>query len=172
MRQQTLRNTLRWSYDLLDEGEQRLFRRLSVFVDGWTLEAVEAMATAGQESGGDVLSPLEGVASLLDKSLLLQIEQEGEVLFQGYELSRGQCAQVGEQTMQWTERVQLVRSQAVAQRESASYSGTSSAGPRPKRPIRRIICTSACLRSTNAPVQRFPPAASAELCCAEWECWF
>src|SRR5262249_13320101 len=38
-RQQTLRNTIDWSYDLLDAGEQALFRRLGVFVGGWTLEA-------------------------------------------------------------------------------------------------------------------------------------
>src|SRR5260221_910335 len=42
-RQQTLRNTLAWSYDLLDESEQALFRRLSVFAGGFTLEAVQAV---------------------------------------------------------------------------------------------------------------------------------
>ena len=40
-RQQTLRNTIDWSYDLLDAGEQALFRRLGVFVGGCTLEAAE-----------------------------------------------------------------------------------------------------------------------------------
>ena len=42
-RQQTLRNTLQWSYDLLDEDEQRAFRRLSVFVGNFSLEAAEAI---------------------------------------------------------------------------------------------------------------------------------
>src|SRR5207302_4268191 len=42
-RQQTLRNTIQWSYDLLDERERWLFRLLSVFVGGCTLEAVEAV---------------------------------------------------------------------------------------------------------------------------------
>src|SRR6266699_3451177 len=42
-RQQTLRNTIEWSYNMLDEQEQRLFRQLSVFVGGCTLEAVEAV---------------------------------------------------------------------------------------------------------------------------------
>ena len=42
-RQQTLRNTIAWSYDLLDAGEQTLFRRLGVFVGGCTLEAAEAV---------------------------------------------------------------------------------------------------------------------------------
>src|SRR5207248_4108425 len=44
-RQQTLRNTIAWSYDLLEEPEQRLFRRLSVFVGGFSLEAAEAVCS-------------------------------------------------------------------------------------------------------------------------------
>jgi predicted ATPase/DNA-binding CsgD family transcriptional regulator len=71
-RQQTLRNTIQWSYDLLSEEEQRLFRRLAVFVGGCTLEAVEALCSMLGSGGTSVL---DGVASLLDKSLLQQIEQ-------------------------------------------------------------------------------------------------
>ena len=76
-RQQTLRNTLRWSYDLLGPEEQRLFRRLSVFVGGWSLEAVEAVVHADQEASSGRVSVLDGVDSLLDNSLLLQVKQEG-----------------------------------------------------------------------------------------------
>ena len=75
VRQQTLRNTLAWSYDLLDVEEQRLFRRLSVFAGGCTLEAVEGLPTALGDTSADVL---DGVASLMDKSLLRQVEQDGE----------------------------------------------------------------------------------------------
>src|SRR5437868_12227275 len=64
-RQQTLRNTLKWSYDLLEEEEQRLFRRLAVFVGGWSLEAAEAAADAGQPADQARVSVLDGVASLL-----------------------------------------------------------------------------------------------------------
>ncbi len=46
-RQQTLRATLDWSYDLLGEPEQVLLRRLSVFAGGWTLEAAEAVCARG-----------------------------------------------------------------------------------------------------------------------------
>jgi predicted ATPase/DNA-binding CsgD family transcriptional regulator/tetratricopeptide (TPR) repeat protein len=74
-RQRTLRNTLQWSYDLLTEQEQRLFRWLSIFVGGCTLEAAEALFRA---SGYQASSVLEGVASLLDKSLVQQTEREGE----------------------------------------------------------------------------------------------
>jgi predicted ATPase/DNA-binding CsgD family transcriptional regulator len=75
VRQQTLRNTLAWSYDLLDAKEQQLFRRLSVFVSGCTLEAVEGLYTALGEMPADVL---DGIVSLMDKSLLQQMEQDGE----------------------------------------------------------------------------------------------
>ena len=75
-RQQTLRNTIAWSYNLLDTQEQRLFQRLSIFVGGCTLEAVEAVSSGVGDGAGSVF---DGVASLLDKSLLLQREQvQGE----------------------------------------------------------------------------------------------
>ncbi|TMC90872.1 MAG: hypothetical protein E6J22_12435 [Chloroflexi bacterium] len=66
-RQQTLHKTLGWTYDVLSPEEQTLFRRLSVFVGGCSLHAAEAMAAA---LGGITISVLDGVASLLDKSLL------------------------------------------------------------------------------------------------------
>jgi predicted ATPase len=78
VRQQTLRNTIQWSYDLLDIQEQQLFRRLSVFVGGWTLEAAEVVVRAGQQTNPDALPVLDGIASLLDKSLLLQVAQDDE----------------------------------------------------------------------------------------------
>ena len=49
-RQQTIRNTIDWSYDLLDEAEQTLFARLGVFVGGCTLEAAEASVQRGWRS--------------------------------------------------------------------------------------------------------------------------
>ena len=78
VRQQTLRNTLAWSYDLLSAPEQRLFRWLSVFVGGCTLEAAEVVCQSPQEDGEHSFSVLEGIASLLDKSLVQQTEHDGE----------------------------------------------------------------------------------------------
>jgi predicted ATPase/transcriptional regulator with XRE-family HTH domain len=77
VRQQTLRDTILWSYQLLDAQEQRLFRRLSVFAGGCTLEAADALCTAldRDRSAGRLL---EHVTSLLDKSLLQTIQQEGK----------------------------------------------------------------------------------------------
>jgi predicted ATPase/class 3 adenylate cyclase len=74
-RQQNLRNTIEWSYDLLNAEEQRLFRRLSVFAGGCTLEAIESVCAAF----GDEVGPVwDAVTSLIDKSLLQQTEQEAE----------------------------------------------------------------------------------------------
>ena len=78
-RQQTLHGTIAWSYDLLSPEQQQLFRHLAVFVDGWDLEAAEALCTA---RGGLSADMLEGMASLVDKSLLRQEEQAaGETRF-------------------------------------------------------------------------------------------
>jgi predicted ATPase len=63
-RQATMRATIGWSYDLLPEPEQALFRRLGVFAGGFELEAAEAVCDAG----------LDGLQSLIDKSLLRRDE--------------------------------------------------------------------------------------------------
>jgi predicted ATPase len=70
-RQQTLRRAIDWSYELLDEDERTLFRRLGIFVGGCTLEAARAVYDTADEREMDVL---EGVTALLDKSLLQREE--------------------------------------------------------------------------------------------------
>jgi predicted ATPase/DNA-binding CsgD family transcriptional regulator len=77
LRQRNLRSTLSWSYQLLDAWEQRLFRHLSVFVGGCTLEAAEVVCGTLRESEEEG-SILDRIASLLDKSLLKQTEQDDE----------------------------------------------------------------------------------------------
>lgn len=76
-RQRTMRDAVAWSHHLLDAREQRLFRRLSVFAGGWTLEAAETIcgedvvaphASGGDSGRGEVL---ETLASLVEKSLVL-----------------------------------------------------------------------------------------------------
>jgi predicted ATPase/class 3 adenylate cyclase len=66
-RQQTLRSTIAWSFDLLGPDEQLLFARLAVFVDGCTPEAARAVCDPNGELG---LDPLDGLSSLLEKNLL------------------------------------------------------------------------------------------------------
>ncbi len=70
-RQQTIRNTIDWSYQLLDAGEQMLFRRLSVFTGGCTLEAAAPVCNADGDLPFDVV---DGLAALVDQSLLKQLE--------------------------------------------------------------------------------------------------
>ncbi len=71
VRQQTLRGAIEWSYELLADEEKKLFRRLSVFVGGCTLDAAEIVCNAEGDLEIDIL---EGLAALLDKSLLRQEE--------------------------------------------------------------------------------------------------
>jgi predicted ATPase/class 3 adenylate cyclase len=73
-RQQTLRDTIDWSYEMLDAGEQDAFRLLSLFA-GATLEAVEAVAE--QMGRFDAYDVFETVGSLVDKSLLRQTQEAG-----------------------------------------------------------------------------------------------
>jgi non-specific serine/threonine protein kinase len=67
-RQRTIRGTLDWSHDLLSEAERILFRRLSVFAGGWTLEASEVVVS--DESMGES-KVLELISGLVEKSLII-----------------------------------------------------------------------------------------------------
>ena len=69
----TLRGALDWSFELLSEDEKELFRRLSVFAGGWTLEASEAVGARGDVEEGEVLDVLSG---LVDKSLVVARERQ------------------------------------------------------------------------------------------------
>ena len=72
-RQQTLRATIEWSYQLLEPAEQRLLELLSVFAGG-SVEAIEAVAAGLDEAAGVPLDAVDGLGSLLDKSLIRQAE--------------------------------------------------------------------------------------------------
>jgi predicted ATPase len=88
-RQQTLRGAIAWSYDLLEETDRTLFAGLAVFVGGAGLDAIEAVC--GPDQAGDVL---DGLASLVDKSLLRQGEgADGEPRFTMLETIREYAAE-------------------------------------------------------------------------------
>lgn len=74
-RQQTLRNAIDWSYDLLTAAEQKLLRRLAAFWGGCTLEGAEAVANTANDLGSDILDLM---SSLVDKSLIQQRQRENE----------------------------------------------------------------------------------------------
>jgi predicted ATPase/class 3 adenylate cyclase len=69
-RQRALRSTIDWSYQLLDEADKTLFRRLGVFAGSWTLDAMAAVCATGD------LDAFEGLASLVDKSLVYRRSDE------------------------------------------------------------------------------------------------
>lgn len=69
-RQQTVRATIQWSYDLLSTAQQALFRRLAVFAGGWTLEAAQEVAEI------DILDDFE---QLIDASLVIPGDQTGDI---------------------------------------------------------------------------------------------
>ena len=71
-RQQTMRNAIAWSYDLLAPEEQALFRRLAVFVDGFDLEAAHAI------TGDPAIDVVDRIGALVEQNLLRLIERAGE----------------------------------------------------------------------------------------------
>lgn len=74
-RQQTLRATIDWSYNLLSDPERILLRRLTAFAGGWTLEAAEAVCADAQVRAAEILDLL---AALVNKSLVMVDREQGQ----------------------------------------------------------------------------------------------
>ncbi len=90
-RHQTIRATIDWSYNLLSAKEQVLFRRLSVFIGGWTLEAAEFVCTGEDTTTKNVLTTediLELLGQLVNKSLVITDERSGEFRYRLLETIR------------------------------------------------------------------------------------
>ncbi len=123
-RQQTLRAAMNWSYELLSPAEQKLFRRLSVFVGGCTLEGAEAVC----DTKGDLnLDLLDGLASLVDKSLVQQIEPANDELrFVMLETIREYALEKLEASEEEasTKRAQAAYCLVLAEEGAAEHSGT------------------------------------------------
>jgi predicted ATPase/class 3 adenylate cyclase len=83
-RQQTLRGAIAWSYELLGEEDRALFRRISVFAGGTTLEAIEAVAV----DEGQAWDAFDGLERLVDQSLVRSTDSSGEPRFLMYETIR------------------------------------------------------------------------------------
>jgi predicted ATPase/class 3 adenylate cyclase len=84
-RHQTLRAAIDWSYNLLPASEQILFRRLAIFVGGWTLEAAESICVDELIKTAEVLELLE---QLINKSLVLMEETQGQTRYRMLETMR------------------------------------------------------------------------------------
>jgi predicted ATPase/DNA-binding SARP family transcriptional activator/DNA-binding CsgD family transcriptional regulator len=104
-RQQTLRATLDWSHDLLDEPERRLFRRLSVFAGGWTLEAAEEVSLGEGITRDEVMDLL---SRLVDKSLVLAEASPGTEAELRYRLLEP-IRQYGQERLQESREAERVR---------------------------------------------------------------
>jgi predicted ATPase/DNA-binding SARP family transcriptional activator len=98
-RQQTLRATVDWSYGLLSESERALFRRLSVFAGGWSLEAAEAVCADDSDSPSAPANDLQTstldrstvwdlLSELVDKSLVLMEDRQGTTRYRFLETVR------------------------------------------------------------------------------------
>src|SRR5512139_271523 len=105
-RQQTLRALIDWSYQLLSEEERLLFRRLAVFVGGWTLDAAESVC--GEERRG--FDVLELLTRLVDKSLIYVEHSGGESRYHRLETIR----QYAREKLLDTEEVALLRDRHLA----------------------------------------------------------
>jgi non-specific serine/threonine protein kinase len=105
-RQQTLRNTITWSYDLLDAREQAMFRRLAVFVGGFSLEAAQSLCVPAVVDSDDAV--LDMVESLLAKNLLRRAPAgPGEVRVNMLETIR----EFGLELLAWGGELEAVRRQ-------------------------------------------------------------
>ncbi|HEX9369598.1 MAG TPA: tetratricopeptide repeat protein, partial [Roseiflexaceae bacterium] len=126
IRQQTLRDTIAWSYDLLDAAEQTLFARLAVFVGGARLEAAEAVTTLNVETF-ERFNVLDGLTTLAEQSLLRQDEGEkGEPHFVMLETIREYALERLEQSgeAQSIRRQHAIYYLALAERAKVELSGT------------------------------------------------
>jgi predicted ATPase/serine/threonine protein kinase len=122
-RQQTLRATIDWSYGLLSAAEQKLFRRLSAFVGGCTLEGVEAVCDTKRDLELDLL---DGMESMVDKSLIGQTEQANNesrfvMLETIREYAREKLKESGEEAA--TRRAHAAYCLVLAEEEASEQSG-------------------------------------------------
>jgi len=124
VRQQTLRNTLAWSYDLLPEPEKVLFRRMGIFAGGVSLKAAEDLADV--LTAGDAPALLERMASLVDNSLVVQQEVDGAARFHMMEIVREYAVQ---QMEACCERQQIAEAHALYFQKLAEQAESELRGP-------------------------------------------
>ncbi len=93
-RQQTMRALIDWSHDLLSAKEQKLFRRLAIFVGGWALETAGAVC-ADEEAAEDAIESwevLDLLSSLVEKSLVHAEQMEGGMRYRSFGVDARVCA--------------------------------------------------------------------------------
>ncbi|MCA1702974.1 MAG: hypothetical protein LC808_06765, partial [Actinobacteria bacterium] len=162
-RQRTLRAAIEWSYGLLTEDEQTLFRRLGVFAGGWTLEAAEAVCDRG-DLDADVLA---GLASLVDKSLV-RVGEHDEERFSMLETIREFAAEKLEES---GEAKATRRAHAEFFRSLAEQSYAGLAGPRQVSTLQHLRREGANFRIALRWASAAEPQISLHLCSNLWRFW-
>jgi non-specific serine/threonine protein kinase len=164
-RQRTMRDAIAWSYELLSPAERVLFRRLAIFIGGFTLETAEAVIGAAE------IDPFEGITALADSSLLrLQLSPHGEPRFGMLETVREYAL---EQLEAGDDATQIRDRHAAAQVELAERAEPHLIGP-----DRRHWHTVLSLEHDNIRAaltwlaQRGDGAALARLAGAMWRFWY
>jgi predicted ATPase/class 3 adenylate cyclase len=170
-RQRTLRDTIAWSHDLLTPGERVLFRRLSVFVGGWTLEGAEAVGAVAAEG---VIDPIEALAALVDQSLVDELQRPtatvGEPRYVMLETIREfateQLAASGE-----AELVERAYEEFLIARAEAAEQGLK--GPDQQLWLDRLEAEHDNLRAAmNRTLERADSAVALRLALRLWEFWW
>jgi non-specific serine/threonine protein kinase len=167
-RQQTLRDAIAWSHDLLDEPERVLFRRLAVFAGGFTIEGAEAVGGAGGE--GVPPDVFDGIASLADKSLVARSDaRDAEPRYEQLETIRD----FGLERLEASGEAELVRRRhawwclALAEQAAAELGGAEHA-----RWLRRLDREHPNLRQALAfAAERDDSALGHRLVAALWRFW-
>ena len=164
-RQQTLRATLDWSYDLLDAAEQALLRRLAVFTNGWTLAAAEVVCGEGEP-----WQTLDVLANLVNKSLVQVVEHAEERRYTFLETmlhyAQGQLLAAGEETA-WRDR-QLRWAMALAEAAEPELTGGAQ-----ERWLARLEIEHGNLRAALAWAEAHGPTGMGlRLAGALWRFWY
>jgi predicted ATPase/DNA-binding CsgD family transcriptional regulator len=149
-RQRTLRGAVEWSYDLLEDEEQTLFRSMAVFVGGASMEAIERILDLEDVSVteveirnlntrkqvSEIQNPLDTLASLIDKSLLRQVDGvEGEPRYVMLETVREYAL---ERLVEREEGERIRQRHAVYYTEFAEQTRAELPGPRQKMLLDRL----------------------------------
>ena len=169
-RQRTLRAAMDWSHELLSQGERMLLRRLSVFAGGFTLEAAEAMC--GGASGEEIqqCEVLDLLSRLVDKSLVLVGEQDGEARYRLLETIR----QYGWEKLERSgETAEVRRRHAGFLLKLAEEAGPELKGPRQGEWLERLETEYDNLRAAMRwLLEEGGAEAAARLAWALWLFWF
>jgi non-specific serine/threonine protein kinase len=167
-RLRTMRNAISWSYDLLDPDEQAVFRRISIYANTWTLtDAVRVVAVSQGAGPSDEFEILDLISSLVDKSLIRQVDTDTEAPhFSMLQVLRefGQ-----EQLEESGEREELQRRHALYMAEIAQAAGPELIGPNQVAWLDRLAEMHPDLQTAFGwAMEHDPPELALELATSLW----